>query len=340
MQVIPTFQYLGCRYPQVEYTRTMQEGPKVDRNPEILESIGRQHIFRVQKRLRGMIPGNGWREMGGKFTRIKDDDFVSEASDRINDILGEGMIKRKGNYYYPPKGFREWHTNEYDLHGFRMYMVHTVPSGCGYFRYQDREGKIHTRNDFDGCIRIFRVEGGRRRLWHAVGSEGDRYSLGYLLSDESAAFLIQSVKQMKATQRMNQPTTAAGGLEAEVVGPRPGEAKEEEEAVGGGGVGGGVSATLPEGKGAEADGTQLWAPCAPAAAAPIVEKQQSLDLNGLCLDALTLGGGQLHRPWRSVIPRASVRLQGGAILFASEGHVALFQGDAIVNATNTCNLQR
>ena len=116
-----------------------------------------------------------------------------------------------------PMGYREWHTNRFDPWGWRLYIVHTDPSGCGMFRFQEPQShhklqsgmghiegqqeqgskpspsprQIHTRIDHDGSIRLFRVRGGQDALWHSICSEGgDRWSLGFAISDKAAQALL------------------------------------------------------------------------------------------------------------------------------------------------------
>ena len=38
--------------------------------------------------------------------------------------FGNDFIGIRGWFWYPPKGFREWHTNMYDPSGWRLYIVH------------------------------------------------------------------------------------------------------------------------------------------------------------------------------------------------------------------------
>ena len=103
-------------------------------------------------------------------------------------------------------GYREWHTNRYDPWGWRLYLVHTNPSGCGSFRFQepvshrqfDKERQIHTRVDHDGAIRLFRVQGGEDALWHSICSEGgDRFSLGFIISNESAQHMLDLYRESR-----------------------------------------------------------------------------------------------------------------------------------------------
>ena len=52
-------------------------------------------------------------------------------------------------------------------------------------------GRAHINcEDFDGCVRLFEVKDMDDPLWHAVYSEGERWSLGVRLSPLCAGALI------------------------------------------------------------------------------------------------------------------------------------------------------
>ncbi len=73
-----------------------------------------------------------------------------------------------GNFFYPKGAYREWHTNVFDPHGWRLYLVHTNPSGCSAFRYIHPHTDMAVQcHDFDGCLRLFKV-GSDPLLWHSV----------------------------------------------------------------------------------------------------------------------------------------------------------------------------
>lgn len=201
-------------------------------------------IISVAKKYIGKLPCcaskscSDWFPRGGKYQRITTQNAdIYKASLTLSAILGNRLYHQvRGNFYYPPGGYREWHTNQYDAHGWRLYLVHTrrrgeCPDGeerdfpvynangdhdsdgypsmllerdatdtrrnaqgaCAFFRYvhpQSRE--VLTLPDFDGCLRLFYVgTGPAALLWHAVYSEEERWSLGYILSDQAAEALIR-----------------------------------------------------------------------------------------------------------------------------------------------------
>ena len=69
---------------------------------------------------------------------------------------------------------------------------HIEEQPCAYFRFQYPDGgAVRTCADFDGCLRLFRISAGPNVLRHAVYSEGHRWSLGYVVSEQAAQTLIR-----------------------------------------------------------------------------------------------------------------------------------------------------
>jgi hypothetical protein len=91
-----------------------------------------------------------------------------------------------GHFWYPPGGYMGWHTNS-KAPGWRLYVSYSAEDGKSFFRYREPDtGCIVTSKDSGLNCRLFRVSGDRL-LWHAVYSETDRFSLGYLPRLEKAA---------------------------------------------------------------------------------------------------------------------------------------------------------
>ena len=137
---------------------------------------------------------NDWSMSFGKFMRTDSENGnILMVTSLLKIILNNEDITHRGNFYYPAGSFREWHTNQFDPSGWRVYFVHTEPSDCGLFRYCDPQtGEVISRVDFDGCIRLFRVERGNKK--HSVCSDGDRWSLGFHVGDEAAERLLRLVE--------------------------------------------------------------------------------------------------------------------------------------------------
>jgi hypothetical protein len=141
-----------------------------------------------------------WSASNGKFQRDRASNHdVIMANRYLNSILNTPLDNhQRGNFYYPPQGYREWHTNQFDVHGWRLYVVHTVPDGCAQFNYVDPQtGEVKTCIDSSGCLRLFKVGSGDQKLWHSIVSEGDRWSLGYVINEETANTLIELYWKIK-----------------------------------------------------------------------------------------------------------------------------------------------
>lgn len=83
-------------------------------------------------------------------------------------------------YWYPPGSYMGWHTNS-SFPGWRLYITYCAEPHKSFFRYRDPlSGEIVTSMDTGLDFRLFRVSA-ERPLWHAVYSETDRFSLGYMV---------------------------------------------------------------------------------------------------------------------------------------------------------------
>lgn len=102
----------------------------------------------------------------------------------VSSCLGEG-IEMRGNFLYPPGGFRGWHTNQYDELGWRMYIINTDRDSESDFRYVDRNsGELKILPDFKGQVNFFKISKSRP-IWHCITSRtAYRWSKGFLLPDD------------------------------------------------------------------------------------------------------------------------------------------------------------
>ena len=130
----------------------------------------------------------------------------------VEKVFGNELVAVRGLFYYPPHGLREWHTNEYDAHGWRLYFVHTRPAAlqgssrrtprqhghvdlksCSYFGYEDPwTNSLCRREESDGTLRLFKISK-TPTLWHCVasGPTTHRWSFGIQITDR-AAWLLAS----------------------------------------------------------------------------------------------------------------------------------------------------
>jgi hypothetical protein len=102
-------------------------------------------------------------------------------------------IRCSGNLWYPPGGYRLWHTNETQP-GWRMYVVDLGDSdgedGDGprpFFRYQSPStGELVTLPERRRIVRFFKAEQDPARLfWHCIANPAtvDRWSFGFVVPE-------------------------------------------------------------------------------------------------------------------------------------------------------------
>lgn len=95
-------------------------------------------------------------------------------------------VVNSGHFWYPPGSFMGWHTNG-RAPGLRLYLTATETPGKSFFRYRDpATGAIETSWDRSFDARIFPITGDHA-FWHAVYSETDRFSFGFLVKPYSLA---------------------------------------------------------------------------------------------------------------------------------------------------------
>ena len=110
-------------------------------------------------------------------------------------------ITCSGHMWYPPGAYMGWHTNS-KVPGWRVYINFAEEAGNSFFRYRDPDsGKIITLLDGHWNIRIFRVTK-ESPLWHAVYSDTNRFSFGYLVFKRSLkSRILGKLKRMMQRRR-------------------------------------------------------------------------------------------------------------------------------------------
>lgn len=107
---------------------------------------------------------------------------------------GKLSVTSSGHLLYPPGSYMGWHTNS-KVPGWRIYVNYAEQEGRSFFRYRDPDtGKVITLNDRPWNIRIFKISRDRP-LWHAVYSETNRFSMGYMVTRVS--LLTRVLRKLK-----------------------------------------------------------------------------------------------------------------------------------------------
>ena len=120
---------------------------------------------------------------------------------KIKEVFGDDA-RMSGFFYYPPGGFKEWHTDfeepqmDPEKH-WRIYLIKAAEDEASWFQYVDPvSGEIERVYDYDGHLNFFNLIE-EKPLQHSVISNTHRYSLGIKLGDQAIARLLDlaSVKQ-------------------------------------------------------------------------------------------------------------------------------------------------
>ena len=109
----------------------------------------------------------------------------AEQAENIRQVLRDRYslpVQARGQFYYPPTGYMGWHTN-CEAPGERFYITWASEDKKSFFRYYDCEkDEIITDYDDKGLtVRQFKVPESPPYFWHCVGSECDRFSVGFLV---------------------------------------------------------------------------------------------------------------------------------------------------------------
>jgi hypothetical protein len=108
------------------------------------------------------------------------DDLVARRIAALFERRESPLLFKSGQYWYPPGGYMGWHTNN-RYPGWRLYVSYAEELGKSFFRYRrPKDGEIVTSQDTGWNVRLFEVDPARP-LWHAVYSDTNRFSFGYVV---------------------------------------------------------------------------------------------------------------------------------------------------------------
>jgi len=108
-------------------------------------------------------------------------DIILRIIDKLKKHYNKCFVQHRGTYSYQPGGRCAWHTNS-NAPGMRIYLTWAEEDNKSYFKYFDNEtNQIVTKYDKKGWhVNKFTIphEG---KLWHFVGSDTNRKSVGFLI---------------------------------------------------------------------------------------------------------------------------------------------------------------
>ena len=166
-----------------ETARAMVDEPALDR---ILNNGADIHGIATNREISNVISFNSSTDPGSvqsgavRSLRILVDDWVSHRLLETFEAPYPLEVSRSGHFWYPQGGYMGWHTNS-GAPGWRIYITHAMKAGKSFFRYRDPEtGQVITSMDDEWNVRVFRIDP-VVPLWHAVYSDTDRFSLGYIV---------------------------------------------------------------------------------------------------------------------------------------------------------------
>ncbi len=117
------------------------------------------------------------------------DKAVAEKIKQYFPSQGKLALSDSGYFWYPPGAYMAWHTNS-GAPGWRLYVSYAEEPGKSFFRYRDPDShEIITSVDDEWNVRLFAIRADKP-FWHAIYSETNRFSLGYMIYPHSLRTLI------------------------------------------------------------------------------------------------------------------------------------------------------
>jgi|GEM_PF-5152326 len=204
---LPKKLYEDCfKYPdKAFYWRFEQEGPNpktqtgqaaAAMNGILLDMLSKK--FGVERKGETVM---GWKAHRSKFKHV-------ELWTRHRRVMKEELLKRgievTGSFYYPPGGYREWHTNADKHAGWRMYYVRVSEEQKSWFHYvnptTDELVKVPDKDDYFHLFYLAdlqQVKAGTRPeyFWHNVVSHTHRRSFGLRVSEEMVHTIMDRLEK-------------------------------------------------------------------------------------------------------------------------------------------------
>lgn len=189
-----------CNYTEeqkIEYKKCIEYPDRKD-----IDTIEYDDHFNEDKDnpIKDAIPdGKGWicQDKYVNINYISGHDFVFNSLMESLSKIMDSPVESRGLYYYPPGAYHKWHSNQYEPHGWRIYIVGVPKGGESYFCYIGKDdNKLYKKRDEDAIINIFKVgsEKNTGLLYHSVASiTAHRWSFGILVDDAKLDSFLKNI---------------------------------------------------------------------------------------------------------------------------------------------------
>jgi hypothetical protein len=169
-----------------------------ERLREILRDGADIHGISAQREISNVISFNNPR----LEDNVQSDEVAALRADIDRQVIGRirnafprakrCRITQSGHFWYPRGGYMGWHTNS-RFPGWRFYVTYAEEPGKAFFRYRHPDTReIHTSYDNGWGMRMFYVDPAKP-FWHAVYSDTDRFSFGYVVHEPSLTKSIMRI---------------------------------------------------------------------------------------------------------------------------------------------------
>ena len=138
--------------------------------------------FLTEARLKQHIDGDVIIAEKANLVNFSNLNITSRLTGVIQQVFPNKRIEPSGCFHYPTTGYMGWHTNS-DVSCRRLYITWAAEANKSFFRYY-QDNKVITDYDDKGLtFRLFDITNKPPYLWHCVGSQTDRISIGYRVFD-------------------------------------------------------------------------------------------------------------------------------------------------------------
>lgn len=204
---LPKRMYEDCfKYPnKAFYWRLEQEAPRPEtKSGQDSKRMSQLLLGRLSEKFGAEIEGEtvkGWKAHRSKFKNVK---LWTRHRREMKAELEKRGIEVTGSFYYPPGGYREWHTNADKTSGWRMYYVRVLENEKSWFHYVNPSTnelvKVPDKDDYFHLFYLTDLKQVMSRarpeyFWHNVVSHTHRRSFGLQVSAEMVNTIFERLEK-------------------------------------------------------------------------------------------------------------------------------------------------